>query len=164
MLIDLYSHDKGKGRKTAATLAQQLAELQAVARVNDELLLLLHQAALLLIAKSPKWQVLLQRLLKTKLGLVDCRLICIDAAAMKDKRIKLLLSALPKQGKIATRSLANEPETINKKARSFFYLPIYHGTQKVAVLTFAAKKANAFPPDADREFMQRLAQMVAAAL
>lgn len=157
MLIDLYSKEKGSRRRNATTLAKQLAALEATARANDAILLLLHQVALRLIERGERWQGQITQLLKKQLGLADCRLVLI---AKEDKELARAAKALPRRGQISDRPLFAG----NKKAKSFFYLPVYKGKRLAAVLVFAAAKPNAFSPAADRDFIYRLGEMLAAAL
>ena len=68
MLIDIRAKEIASWRKNARRLAEELAEIEAVARRNDSILLALHQVSLVLIGRPDGWRGRVETLLRRRLG------------------------------------------------------------------------------------------------
>lgn len=159
MFIDLRSREIAKWRKKASALARHLSEWEENARSNDRTLRLLHEVAVLLIRKPKSWESALTELLKKRLSLLDCRLLRVES---KDDKLRKFADGLAAGGRSADAALL--PAARAGAAKSYFYLPIKKNRKAAAVLTLVSRRDNAFPPDAERDFVRRLSALIAAAL
>lgn len=170
MLIDLRANEMVALRRKTRALAATLAEIEGNARVNDKILLTLHNLSLLLIRKPANWRARSEALLKKNFSLAHCALVTFDSHSPPDKQSPLAkrVARLPAGGRAFNAPLPGAPALDG--ARRYFYLPLKKpGAGKAdgmlaGMLVLTSKKAEAFPAAAARDFSRRLAELLSAAL
>ena len=157
MLIDIRAKEIASWRKNARRLAVELAEIEAVARRNDSILLALHQVSLVLIGRPDGWRGRVETLLRRRLGVAFC-----EVCPLTDSTVRGRVDKLPARGRATETAIEGLP--CWEGAVSYFYLPVRQEGRAVGVLALAAKRRGAFPAAAARDFIHRLGELVAAAL
>lgn len=155
--IDVHAPELAKWKNRAGALAQQLQQLEETAAANDDILLTLHQTAVLLIERKDGWREQVEKLLKKRLSLAYCRIIVYSVA----DKAPAAAARLPVAGRL---SHSPNAALADKKAGAYLHLPLKKSGKTAGLLTLAAKRAEDFPANSSHDFVQRLAQMLTATL
>ena len=174
-IVEIRAREISALRRQNRALRAELSALRDRAGENDATLMTLHQLALLLAEnggrkRDPrKWaaeaEILLARRLCGPRG--RCRIFYFgrtggktggkgEAAALKRAAMKMRLDGhagdSPPAGTAAVDGM-----------RSYCAAPLRRGRETTGMMLLSSRRAGAFPPDASRDFLRRLAQLLAAA-
>lgn len=166
-ILNIRAREISALRRQNRALRAELESLRDRAGENDATLMILHKLALLLaekagVKKSPRgWAAEAERLLAR--GLCGRGGWCRAAYFSPGRDSALRRSA----AKLRADGHAGEtpPPGMEPVAgmRSYCAAPLRRGRETVGVLLLAARGEGVFPPDASRDFLRRLAQLMAAA-
>ena len=157
MLIDIRANEIAQLRDNARQLEDILSDMEHIARTNDRILLGLHKLSLLLIAKPANWQKDAVALLTKQFALPHCALVVFTP---KQAALAKTAGRLPLGGRGDDEPLPGTKAVGGMKR--YFHLPLRKGKRTCGLLIFASKKADAFPNEDARDFMRRLAELIAA--
>ena len=157
-MIDIRSREIIGLRKAFQDLQEKLTEIDTAARANDRVLLILHKIALLLIEKkNGKWISEAEELLQRGLKLSACHIATLDS-----DKLKTAAASLPKDGKTSSEPL--DIKLSSPRGREYFHLPLRKNKKNIGILVLCSGRKGFFPDDASRDFVLRLAQLLAEAL
>lgn len=166
-ILEIRAREMTALRRHNRALRTELAALRDRAGENDATLMTLHRLALLLAARAglgrePRaWTATAEALLARKLcgrgGF--CRVAYF--APGQDSALRRMAAKLPMEGYAGDAP----PPGMEKLTgmRSYCAAPLRRGRTTVGALLLAARAAELFPPDASRDFLRRLAQLLTAA-
>ena len=166
-IVEIRAREISALRRQNRALQAELSALRDRAGENDATLMTLHKLALLLAAKagerkSPRaWageaEEMLAKALCGRGG--HCKIAYFPAGA--DSELKRAASRLRADGYAGEVA----PAGIESPAgmRSYCATPLRNGRETIGVIALSSRKPDLFPPDASRDFLRRLAQLLAAA-
>ena len=166
-VVEIRAREISALRKQNRELRAELSALRDRAGENDETLMILHKLALLLAAKggekkSPRvWasdaEELLSRGLCGRGG--HCKIAFFSSGVDSElKRAAAKLRVDGYAGETPPDGLGEIPGM-----RSYCATPLRRGRETMGALVLASRGLEMFPPDASRDFLRRLAQLLAAA-
>ena len=166
-IVEIRAREMSALRKQNRALRAELDSLRDRAGENDATLMVLHKLALLLAEKAgakkhPRaWvgdaETLLARGLCGRGGF--CRAAYFSPGL--DSPLRRTAAKLRADG-YAGDAPPPEMDAVDGM-RSYCATPLRRGRETVGVLLLAARGEEVFPPDASRDFLRRLAQLLAAA-
>ena len=166
-IVEIRAREMTALRKQNRALRAELESLRDRAGENDATLMVLHNLALLLAEKAgakrhPRvWvtdaEALLARGLCGRGGF--CRAAYFSPG--RDSALRRTATKLRADG-YAGESPPPEMESM-EGMRSYCAAPLRRGRETIGILLLAARGEAVFPPDASRDFLRRLAQLMAAA-
>ena len=170
-IVEIRAREISALRRQNRALRAELSALRDRAGENDATLMTLHQLALLLAENggrgrdprkwAPEAETFLARRLCGPRG--GCRIFYFgrtggkgEAAELKRAAMKMRLDGhagdSPPPGTAAVAGM-----------RSYCAAPLRRGRETTGMMLLSSRRQGAFPPDASRDFLRRLAQLLAAA-
>lgn len=182
-IIDIRAADMKALREKNRALRRALADIEGIVRDNDTTVALLHELALLLIARRRDWRQRAEKLLCRGMQATTCQIMVFNkthaALAKATKRLPIggcsLEGMLLENGNLSTPAVKTKKSTVAKTAKTaknnkttkvktpvYYHLPLRRANKMHGLLILTMRQSAM--RDGDDTLCRRLSALLVAAL